>query len=81
MIEAQFNFQNDKVLEKSADNIPDFVRSIYHHQIPVTVMIWVANSKTWKFYFCGKGCQNKFTFKHQIYFDTCFCSNEKPFQK
>ena len=47
-VEAQFNSQNDRILAKSADNIPSSINSIYHCQKPPSAMVWAAISENWR---------------------------------
>ena len=47
-VEAQFNSQNDKILAKSADNIPSSINSVYRRQKPASAMVWAAISENWR---------------------------------
>ena len=47
-MEAKFSPQNDKVLAKHSEDVPEDVLTIYRHHTPASVMVWVAVSKTWK---------------------------------
>ena len=47
-VEAQFNSQNDRILAKSANNIPSSINSVYCCQKPASVMVWAAISENWR---------------------------------
>ena len=47
-LEANFNPQNDKVLAKHSEDVPEDMLSIYRRQKPAYVMVWGAVSTTWK---------------------------------
>ena len=47
-VEVQFNHQNDRVLERHSDDIPQEMLTVYHLQKPASLMVWAAVSKTWK---------------------------------
>ena len=46
--EAQFNPQNDKVLARHSEDIPEDMLIIYRRQKPASIMVWAAVSKIWK---------------------------------
>ena len=47
-VEAQFNPQNDRVLARHLEGIPEDMLIIYWRQKPASVMAWATVSKTWK---------------------------------
>ena len=47
-VEAQFNPQNDRVLARHSEDIPEDMLAVYRHQKPVPIVVWAAVSKTWK---------------------------------
>ena len=47
-IKAKFNFQNDKILAKSADSIPSNLKMVYRRQKPALIMVWAAISESWR---------------------------------
>ena len=47
-VEAKFNTQNDRILAKSADCIPNSVKSVFRCQKPASVMVWAAISESWR---------------------------------
>ena len=47
-IEAKFNFQNDRILAKSANSIPCLFKFVYRCQKPASVMVWTAISDSWR---------------------------------
>ena len=47
-VEAKFNTQNDRILEKSPKDLPDHLRFVSCRQKPSSVMVWGAISKSWK---------------------------------
>ena len=40
--------QNDRVLAKKRDNIPEHLKKVYRLQKPASLMVWAAVSETWK---------------------------------
>ena len=47
-MDAKFNPQNDRVLARKCDNIPEHLKTVYCQQKLALVMVWTAVSKTWK---------------------------------
>ena len=47
-VEAQFNPQNDRVLARHSEDIPEDMLTVYRRQKAASVMVWAAVSKTWK---------------------------------
>ena len=44
-VEDKFDPQNDRVLAKKHDNIPEHLKTVYHRQKLASVMVWAAVSK------------------------------------
>ena len=47
-VEAHFNPQNDRVLARHSEDIPEDMLTVYRPQKPASVVVWAAVSKTWK---------------------------------
>lgn len=47
-VEAKFNPQNDRVLARHSEDVPEDMLTVYRRQKPASVMVWAAVSKTWK---------------------------------
>ena len=47
-VEVHLNSQNDKILVKSAYNIPSSINFIYRRQKPASAMVWATISENWR---------------------------------
>ena len=73
MIEEQFNIQNNKNLSKSADDIPNFVKDVYHCQKPSQSWCGLPFQKPGRtpLIFFNEGAKINSNF--YINFDPCTC--------